>query len=176
MQPSAWGPSLWRSIHYIALGYPDAELANAPMVRAQYREFYTNLWMVIPCLKCSLNYKRHLQELPIDGYLDSSAKLFEWTVLLHNIVNIELSKPTMDLAIAKELYMGVPAGSALSPATSPVPVHLLSPVAGPSPSPFNARPLADVSFLPHNITIFVLACVIAILIIFMLTQKKYGAR
>ena len=85
MQPSVWGPHVWRSIHYIALGYPD----NADSMA--YKEFFLNLWKVIPCLKCSINYKRHLEELPpIDQYLGSKDDLFKWTVALHNIVNLEL--------------------------------------------------------------------------------------
>jgi hypothetical protein len=36
-------------------------------------------WKVIPCYKCSINYKR-LDELPIDTFLTTKMKLFEWTV------------------------------------------------------------------------------------------------
>lgn len=105
MQPNVWGPHLWKSIHYIALGYPN----NADdEVRTAYKSFYENLWKVIPCLKCSLNYKRHLDEVPpIDDFL-RSRDLFAWTVMLHNIVNAELGKPPMPLEQAREMYMHSP--------------------------------------------------------------------
>jgi hypothetical protein len=70
----------------------------------QYRQFFSNLWKVIPCEKCALNYKRHLEELPIE---DNGA-LFEWTVKLHNIVNRELGKNEMSLSAAKTMYLTVP--------------------------------------------------------------------
>ena len=43
-------------------------------------------------------------------------KLFEWTVLLHNIVNVENNKPPMDLDEAYALYTG---GSGLDQGMTP---------------------------------------------------------
>lgn len=101
MKPELWGQYLWKSIHFIALGYPD----NPSEQELQaYKYFYSNLWQVIPCLKCANNYKRHLEELPIDDFLTSKKDLFEWTVNLHNIVNKELGKPIMSKEIAFALY------------------------------------------------------------------------
>jgi hypothetical protein len=94
MQPYIWGRYLWSSIHYIALGYPDIP-SETDIIN--YYNFFSNLWQVIPCYKCSLNYKNHLKELPIDSYLSSKMKLFEWTVLVHNIVNKELGKKQLSV-------------------------------------------------------------------------------
>jgi hypothetical protein len=102
MQPEIWGPHLWRSIHYIALGYPQQP---TPEDVQNYYILFFNLWKVIPCYKCSVNYKRHLDELPIDSFLSTRIKLFEWTVSLHNIVNKELGKKQISLDDAKELYI-----------------------------------------------------------------------
>lgn len=101
MQPEIWGPYLWRSIHYIAIGYPDKPTSEEVQ---NYYIFFNNLWKIIPCYKCSINYKRHLDELPIDDFLISKMKLFEWTVSLHNIVNKELGKKQMSFEEAK-LYI-----------------------------------------------------------------------
>ncbi len=90
MKPSDWGPHLWNSLHIIALGYP--ETSPSWQQRFNYKSHFTNFGNILPCIKCSINFKRHMDELPIDGYLDSRAKLFEWTVLLHNIVNKESKK------------------------------------------------------------------------------------
>ena len=89
MEPKVWGKYIWTSIHMIALGYPDKPTQED---KINYKEFYINLWKVIPCYKCSINYKRHLQDIPIDEHLNDNMSLFKWTVDFHNIVNKELGK------------------------------------------------------------------------------------
>lgn len=101
MIPTVWGKHLWFSIHFIALDYP--EFPETEHIEA-YKQFFSNLWKVIPCYKCAVNYKRHLTELPIDGHLHSRDALFAWTVALHNIVNKELGKPEITLAEARKKY------------------------------------------------------------------------
>lgn len=100
MEPKIWGKYLWTSIHIIALGYPDSP---TPDDKQNYKQFYINLWKVIPCFKCAQNYQRHLDELPIDGQLSNNMSLFKWTVDMHNIVNKELGKRqwTHDEALEK---------------------------------------------------------------------------
>jgi Erv1 / Alr family len=89
MEPKVWGKYIWTSIHMIALGYPDKPTDEDKM---NYKQFYINLWKVIPCYKCSVNYQKHLEELPIDAHLNDNMSLFKWTVDFHNIVNKELGK------------------------------------------------------------------------------------
>lgn len=96
-----WGPHLWKSIHYIAMFYPESP-TNAQMT--QYKKFFLDLQYVIPCHQCAENYKVHLQQLPIDNYLMSRDLLFAWTVELHNIVNRALKKREMPLEEARQLY------------------------------------------------------------------------
>lgn len=89
IEPKLWGPCLWKSIHLIALGYPKEPTIDN--VQA-YKQFYQDFYKVIPCDKCSVNYRKHLEELPIDRRLTSRDDLFRWTVELHNIVNKSLGK------------------------------------------------------------------------------------
>ena len=89
MEPRVWGKYIWTSIHMIALGYPDKPTQEDKL---NYKQFYINLWKVIPCYKCSINYQKHWDELPIDNYLHDNMSLFKWTVDFHNIVNKELGK------------------------------------------------------------------------------------
>lgn len=103
MNPATWGPSLWTAMHYIALGYPESPSSKEI---AEYKQFFTSLGAVLPCYKCSVNYKRHLIELPIDGYMTNNDSLFKWTVLLHNIVNRENGKKEISLQEAYQLYQG----------------------------------------------------------------------
>lgn len=169
MQPSLWGPHLWKSIHYIALGYPDNP---DPELRTTYKDFYVNLWRVVPCLKCAINYRRHLTELPpIDEFLGSKEDLFKWTVALHNLVNVELGKPQMDFKTASAMYS---TGIHLT-----APSQLTAPAPAPSPSaPHHEQVIKIVeksvgSFLPHNVAIVTLSIIICLLLAFMISQKKH---
>lgn len=90
MSSVAWGKHLWYSIHFIAIAYPQNPTDEE---KQAYRDFYEKLYLVIPCKRCSMNYLRHLEELPIDGFLQNNKTLFDWTVKIHNIVNVETGKP-----------------------------------------------------------------------------------
>jgi hypothetical protein len=96
--PSVWGPSVWRAIHFIALGFPD-ENDVTPMQREAYKMFFQNLDAVLPCASCAENYREHLKHdvppVPVQSPPDGSATrdaLFAWTVMLHNTVSKSLGK------------------------------------------------------------------------------------
>jgi hypothetical protein len=86
----------------IALGYPQ----NPSMdTQEGYRVYFENLHKVIPCIKCSIHYKEHLNKMPIsDDILKDNRSLFKWTVAIHNSVNFSLGKPIMDFETAIDLY------------------------------------------------------------------------
>lgn len=108
MEPKIWGKYFWTTIHLVALGYPDTPSHTDA---ENYKHFYMNFWKVLPCYSCSENYKKHLEELPIDQFLKDNTTLFKWTVELHNIVNKELGKRTVTLEEATERYRQVASGS-----------------------------------------------------------------
>lgn len=123
MPPDIWGRHLWMSIHFIALGYP---MEPTDENQATYRDFYNDLWKVVPCYKCANNYKLHLEELPVEGFLGNKDLLFEWTVRLHNIVNRDLGKPLMSLHDAQKLYRGyLTQTSSGNPSGSTVAIYVL---------------------------------------------------
>lgn len=107
MEPKIWGKYIWTSIHIIALGYPDKP---SPDDKQNYKQFYTNLWKVIPCIKCAKNYQMHLDELPLEGQLSNNTALFKWTVDLHNIVNKELGKRQWTFEEAYEKFRKIAKG------------------------------------------------------------------
>lgn len=108
MDPSIWGACLWKALHFIAIGYPkDPTFQDV----TAYKEFFENLWKVLPCNSCSVNYRRHLKEIPLDGYLINNHKLFEWTFLIHNKVNEELKKPLLKWSEAVSHYRAILNGS-----------------------------------------------------------------
>jgi len=103
-----WGHHYWFVIHVTATKYPDNPSHED---KHAYREFYGNLWRFLPCKMCANHYQEHWHEMPIDPHLASRAALFEWTVKLHNAVNLSLGKPAMPLADAVAHYR-VPDGGA----------------------------------------------------------------
>ena len=104
ISPQKWGACGWAFVHYVALGYP----VDRPSVkdRKQYRAFFVDaLPCVLPCLMCRENLSRHLTHAPPDEALTQGRDaLFAWTVRLHNIVNRELGKPTIDVRAARLVY------------------------------------------------------------------------
>ena len=83
MDKDAWGPSMWNTIHAVALGYP--ETGPSTEDKRHYRAFYEGLQHVLPCGSCRNNFKKHLEKLPMD--LSDQTALFRWTVDFHNAVN-----------------------------------------------------------------------------------------
>ena len=107
--PEVWGPHLWKSIHYISLGYPKEPTQED---KDNYKSFFENLWKVIPCDKCAINYKNHLKELPLNASdLETTTSLFYWTVHLHNIVNKEKGKKLISPKKALSEYVNTPRNS-----------------------------------------------------------------
>ena len=89
--PSKWGSCAWAFIHYIALGYPENPTARDV---DDYMAFFSSLAGVLPCKACREHLFDHMIDMPPDQALRSGrGELFQWTVDLHNAVNISLNKP-----------------------------------------------------------------------------------
>lgn len=102
VEKSRWGPHFWATIHYVALGYPDNPSASD---KTNYLRFYNNLHNILPCAECCEHLRANIKKLPdIHDYMDNSARLFEWTVLLHNAVNVMLGKKEWKLDRAINHY------------------------------------------------------------------------
>lgn len=89
MNQNIWGSHLWFSLHTISLNYP---LKPSSTDKIYYKNFFINLQEVIPCSVCKINYKRHLNEHPIDNYLDTRKSIVYWVIDMHNMVNVEIGK------------------------------------------------------------------------------------
>ena len=83
IDPNVWGSNAWTFMHYVALSYPSLP---TPQNKFNYKQFFWFLGQVLPCTSCSKNYKQHWKNYPIDEYLESSNKLFEWTVIIRNAI------------------------------------------------------------------------------------------
>jgi hypothetical protein len=101
LSPSDWGPFLWSSLHYIALGYP---LKPSTIDKLNYSEFFINLHKVIPCITCADHYKEMIEKYPPSPHTGSLEELFQWTVDIHNKVNTRLEKKTLSVEEAFNIY------------------------------------------------------------------------
>lgn len=89
INPNIWGPCSWDFFYYIALSYPKNPTYDD---KAKYKNFFMLGGEVIPCEKCRKNFAKHIHELSIDNYLDSSYNLFTWVTKMQNKVRVLHSK------------------------------------------------------------------------------------
>jgi len=91
LDPRIFGPSFWGALHLACF------VADHPDKVRQFIELYQ---YVLPCPGCRAHFAQVLVEYPVPD-TTSAAELFEWSVLVHNIVNARLGKPdfTVDEAI-----------------------------------------------------------------------------
>ena len=104
MNQNIWGPHLWFSLHTISFNYP---LKPSEKDKEEYKLFFKNLQEVIPCSVCKKNYKRHLNEHPIEDYLNSRKLLVYWVIDMHNMVNSEIGKKILSYDIVLKKYEDV---------------------------------------------------------------------
>jgi hypothetical protein len=97
--PPHTGPSLWYTIHSIALCYP-----NVPMEfhKKAAQDFIESLAYLHPCIHCQQHIRSVLKEMPLK--IDSKIVFFEWTVAFHNSVNRRLGKYEFTLEEAYDKY------------------------------------------------------------------------
>lgn len=88
IDPQLWGREAWNLFYYIALSYPKNPSYED---KNKYKNYFVLAGQVIPCDKCKQNFGKHLEELPIEKYLDTSYNLFTWVTKMENKVRI-LSK------------------------------------------------------------------------------------
>lgn len=103
MHPRIWGHDMWRSIHYVALGYPVREPTQD--VKVSYETYFRVLGSVLPCVKCSQHYDEHFESHPVGPALVGRAELFRWTVDLHNAVSKSLGRETWTYERAYQVYV-----------------------------------------------------------------------
>ncbi len=88
--PDVWGPHLWKSLHMITLGYPNEPTEEQ---RKNYKSFFENFHLVIPCSICANNYKQNLIDIPLtNDILKNKDSLIKWLIDIHNLVNKETGK------------------------------------------------------------------------------------
>ncbi len=104
MNQNIWGPHLWFSLHTISFNYP---LKPKDEDKENYKSFFIQLQHIIPCSVCKKNYKRHLQEFPVNDHLNSRKDIVYWVIDLHNMVNSETGKRVISYKDAIKRYEDV---------------------------------------------------------------------
>ena len=88
-----FGPTAWQFLHYVSINYPDYPTLQD---KINYKNFMISIQYILPCNLCSVNYKKHLEELPLTDEILSSRDLFiKWVIDMHNIVNKIKNKPIL---------------------------------------------------------------------------------
>ena len=93
--PEFWGPHGWIFLHSVTFNYPENPTQTD---KINYKSFFESLGNILPCEKCSINYKNHIQKYPIDAHLDSKTSLIQWLINIHNITNSQLGKSVLSPA------------------------------------------------------------------------------
>jgi len=102
VDPAQWGPSLWRSLHSITLGYPENP---TDIVKKHTHNLFTSLQYVLPCEKCRVNFNHQLTTSPLtDTIISSRQSLITWLIDIHNEVNKSLGKRILSQEEALKLY------------------------------------------------------------------------
>ena len=88
--PDVWGPHGWKFLHFVALGYPNNP---SDIDKQNYKNFFTLVGDILPCSLCSNHYKENLIKYPInDKVLEDKINLLNWTIDIHNEVNLTNNK------------------------------------------------------------------------------------
>ena len=104
MDPAAWGPPIWDAFHRHAARYP---VRPGPADRHRARRWFTERTLALPCGACASKYQNLLRSEDhglAARHLRSRRALFEWTVSLHNVVNMLLRKPLYSFEDAAQKY------------------------------------------------------------------------
>jgi len=105
MTPEQWGPLVWTLFHTYAKTYPVNNPTSAD-IQAARTYFQDEFPRQLPCETCLHKYRNLVcgyQKLS-KTHLQSRDALFEWTVVVHNTVNMLLKKPQFDLEEARRKY------------------------------------------------------------------------
>lgn len=90
MDPSIWGKHGWKFIHFVAQGYPNEPSQEQKL---HYKNFLNSIQYILPCSLCREHYAQNLINNPIDdSVLQNKNSFIDWTVKLHNIVNMQTGK------------------------------------------------------------------------------------
>jgi hypothetical protein len=92
MATSEWGPNCWDFLFTAIIGrYPIKIKTKGDIkIKRAFKEFLSNLEMILPCIFCRNSLEIFVKELPIDPYLVGRIELMYWLYLIKDKVNKKL--------------------------------------------------------------------------------------
>lgn len=94
LNPEIWGPHYWFFLETISLTYP---LHPNDVSKKKYYDFIQNLPLFIPNPEIGNKFSKLIDTFPVTPYLDSRLSFMKWVNFIHNKINSELDKPTINL-------------------------------------------------------------------------------
>ena len=92
--PDVWGPHGWKFIHFITLGYPKNPTIDD---KNNYKNFFNMIPNILPCIICKNHFKENMIKHPLtDDIMSDRIKLLNWSIDMHNEVNLINNKPFID--------------------------------------------------------------------------------
>lgn len=95
LNPMIWGSQTWHAIHSVALAYPEDPTPEDKKTAVQFIDAIADS---LPCEMCSVNFKKKIATHPPD--VTSRTAFFNWTVDVHNMVNVQTGKPELSYSQA----------------------------------------------------------------------------
>jgi len=102
IEPKIWGKSIWETLHYVSMDYPEIP---SPLEIARFFAFFESLMTVLPCETCREHYEAYWKAHPIANAL-TTGTLKQWVLDLHNAVNRRLGKPEWGVDQLNATYGG----------------------------------------------------------------------
>lgn len=103
MDVKIWGPSTWRAIHSIAMGFDQRHPSLlTDLDRSSARSFFESLECLLPCSSCRSSYAALMSSEWTRRAMDDAiqnGRLFAWTVGLHNEVNSAADSPRPPMSV-----------------------------------------------------------------------------
>lgn len=94
-----WGSGLWAFLHTVSL-VPFTTTWDAVSRQTAIARHVRAVADVLPCATCSAHYRDMLRDYPPEVAAQRPGGLFEWTVMVHNTVNVRLGVPQWSLESA----------------------------------------------------------------------------
>lgn len=107
--PNKWGKYYWYVFYTTVITYPDNPTNED---KHNTKNFLLLFGSLLPCEKCRINFKKHLEKYPLnDNILGSKNNLINWAVTINNEVNKTLCKKEVTTKQILEKYLALYKGN-----------------------------------------------------------------
>ena len=101
MDSKIWGPHYWLTLHTIATTYPDHPNET---IKKKYYNLFSDLPLFLPNKSMGNKFIKLLDKYPISPYLSDKLSLMKWIHFIHNKINEQTRKKTIDFKTSLEHY------------------------------------------------------------------------